>query len=273
MDEGGDPILRILVTNDDGIDALGIKRLVEALLTLEGAEVSIVAPVEEKSGVGHGITYRSALSPEQRDFYGMPVKAWAVNGNPADCVKAAYHLLFEQGKKPDIVFSGINVGTNLGRDIYYSGTCSGAREAVILGVPGVALSYDNWFDQDNYGEVVEMIRPLVKEFSDRAIKGELASEVFWNINIPHVPLAEVKGMVPATLSMNHYEDKYSEEAEGYYLAREYPQVMPLAEPLDYDLLKHGYIAITPVHIDATDRTLLKQMDNWALLKAWGKQEE
>lgn len=143
--------MRILVTNDDGIDALGIQRLAQALLTIEGAEIYVVAPTEERSGVGHGVTYRSALAPELRDFYGLPLKAWAINGNPADCVKAAYHLLFEDGIKPDIVFSGINVGTNLGRDIYYSGTCSGAREAVILGVPGIALSYDNWHAQDDYG--------------------------------------------------------------------------------------------------------------------------
>ncbi|GED72149.1 5'-nucleotidase SurE [Brevibacillus reuszeri] len=266
-------MFRILVTNDDGIDALGIKRLTEALLTLEGAEIYVVAPVEEKSGVGHGVTYRSALAPEKHDFYGLPVKAWAVNGNPADCVKSAYYLLFEDGHKPDIVFSGINVGTNLGRDIYYSGTCSGAREAVLLGIPGIALSYDNWFDQENYGDVVQMIQPLVSEFREKAEKRELPPNVFWNINIPHVPLNQIKGIVPATLSLHHYEDKYNEEAEGYFLTREYPEVMPLAEPLDYDLVKHGYIAVTPVHIDATDREFLQEMGEWSFVKEWGKRED
>jgi len=265
-------MLRILITNDDGIDALGIKRLTEALLTLKGAELFVVAPQEEKSGVGHGVTIRSTLEPQKHDFYGLPVKAWSINGNPADCVKAAYHLLFDDGKKPDLVFSGINVGANLGRDIYYSGTCSGAREAVILGMPGIALSYDNWFDQDNYGEVTELIQPLVKEFSEKAERGELPQQVFWNVNIPHVPLADVKGIVPASLSLNHYEDKYRPQGNGYLLMREYPDVMPLAEPLDYDLLKHGYIAVTPVHIDATDRELLKQMDEWSFVKSWEKRE-
>lgn len=265
-------MLRILITNDDGIDALGIKRLAEALLTLEGADIYVVAPQEEKSGVGHGLTLRSALDPQERDFYGLPVKAWAINGNPADCVKAAYHLLFEDGQKPDIVFSGINVGTNLGRDIYYSGTCSGAREAVILGVPGVALSYDNWFDQENYGEVTEMIQPLVREFAEQAKKGVLPENVFWNVNIPHVPQAQIKGIVPASLSLNHYEDKYSKEEEGYFLMREYPEAEPPAELLDYDLVKSGYIAVTPVHIDATDKALLKEMGEWSFVKSWGKRE-
>lgn len=263
-------MLRILITNDDGIDALGIKKLAEAALTLGDAEIYVVAPSEEKSGVGHGLTYRSALSPEERDFYGMPVKAWAINGNPADCVKAAYHLLFEENQKPDIVLSGINVGTNLGRDIYYSGTCSGAREAVILGMPGVALSYDNWEDQENYGDVVEMIRPLIHAFCEKAKRDTLPPEVFWNVNIPHLPLKEVKGILPASLSLHHYEDRYHQEAEGYFLTRTYPDGIPLAEPQDYHLLKHGYIAVTPVHIDATDKALLREMEEWPLVKAWGE---
>ena len=266
-------MLKIMVTNDDGIDALGIKRLTEALLSLDGAEICVVAPKEEKSGVGHGLTYRSALSPEQRDFYGLPVKAWAVNGNPADCVKAAFHLLFAGDDKPDIVFSGINVGTNLGRDIYYSGTCSGAREAVLLGVPGVALSYDNWDDQGNYGEVVEMIAPLVRDFSEKAVQRKLPGDVFWNVNIPHLPKNQVKGIKPAALSLHHYEDRYLQEAEGYFLTRTYPDESTLAEPQDYQLLKSGYIAVTPVHIDATDRKLLREMEEWTLVQSWGVRKE
>ena len=258
--------MRILITNDDGIDAQGIRRLAESLLSLDGAEIYVVAPKEEKSGVGHGLTYRSALSPEQHDFYGLPVKAWALNGNPADCVKAAYHLLFDEGEKPDIVFSGINVGTNLGRDIYYSGTCSGAREAVILGVPGVALSYDNWDDQDNYGDVVEIIAPLLREFSGKAEQGQLPAEVFWNVNIPHLPKNEVKGILPAALSLHHYEDRYHQGEEGYYLFRTYPDGIEHAVQQDYHLLKQGYISVTPVHIDATDRALLQQMEEWSLVK-------
>lgn len=264
--------MRILITNDDGIDALGIKRLAEALLAMGGAEIYVVAPAEERSGVGHGVTYRTALAPEEHEFYGLPVKAWAINGNPADCVKAAYHLLFTDGNRPDIVFSGINVGTNLGRDIYYSGTCSGARESVILGVPGVALSYDNWFAQDDYGQVDKLILPLLKSFSEKAHKRELPADVFWNVNIPHLPLEKVKGIVPAALSMNHYEDVYNQEEQGYFLTREYPATDPSAQKHDYELLKSGYIAVTPVHIDATDRELLQQMGNWELIKEWKPSE-
>ncbi len=260
---------RILVTNDDGIDAQGILRLVEALLTLDGVEVYVAAPSEERSGVGHGVTYRSALSPSEHTFYGLPVKAWAVNGNPADCVKAAYYLLFDKETKPDIVFSGINVGTNLGRDIYYSGTCSAAREAVILGVPGVALSYDNWAAQDDYGQVGQIIQPLLRSFLDHAKRKALPADVFWNVNIPHLDPADVLGIAAAPLSMNHYEDKYHFE-DGYWLHREYPEGLRQDADDDYHQLKRGYITVTPVHIDSTDRTLLTQLNDWPVVKDWGK---
>jgi 5'-nucleotidase len=253
---------RILVTNDDGIEAQGIRRLVEALLALEDTEIFVVAPAEERSGVGHGVTYREPLAPVPHSFFGLPVKAWAINGNPADCVKAAYHLLFMQERKPDIVFSGINVGANLGRDVYYSGTCSGAREAALHGIPGIALSYDNWEDQENYGDVTRIVQPLLDRFLTRAKTGELPAEVFWNVNLPHRQAAEIKGIAPAVLSLYHYRDLYNREAEGYWLTRHYPQDLAHREEDDYRLLKDGYVTITPVHIDATDRSLLPRINDW-----------
>lgn len=265
-------MLRILVTNDDGIHALGIHRLVEALLSFSHIDVTVVAPSQEQSGVGHGITYREALSPITNEFHGLPVNAWKVNGTPADCVKAAYHLLQQEGKKYDIVFSGVNVGNNLGRDVYYSGTCSAAREAVILGIPSVALSYDNFFHQDDYGDVVELIRPVLQEFLNKAEKGEMPPEVFWNVNIPHIQKENVKGIAPAVLSLYHYEDKYHQEQEGYWLRREYREADEHPENEDYRLLKSGYITITPIHIDSTDRSLLEEISTWSVSKSWGKKE-
>lgn len=263
-------MLRILVTNDDGINAQGIHRLVEALLAYQDIELTVVAPSEEQSGVGHGITYREALAPMRHGFHELPVEAWQVNGTPADCVKAAYHFLLQEGKQPDLVFSGINVGNNLGRDVYYSGTCSAAREAVILGVPAVALSYDNFFHRENYGEVVEIVRPILREFLDKVKEKALPAEVFWNVNIPHLPQAEVKGVAPAVLSLYHYEDKYHMEHEGYWLRREYREAEDHPQNEDYRLLTEGYITVTPVHIDSTDRTLLDEIKNWSVSRSWKK---
>lgn len=264
---------RILVTNDDGIQAQGIRRLVEALLELNDLEIYVVAPAEERSGVGHGLTYRAALMPTPHDFYGLPVKAWAINGNPADCVKAAYFLLFEDDKKPDIVFSGINVGSNLGRDVYYSGTCSAAREAAILGVPAAAFSYDNWEAQEDYGQVTEIVRPLLAELIDKAGRNQFPKDVFWNVNIPHRIPQEIKGIAPASLALHHYHDRFHREEEGYWLHRQYPEKLPHGEQEDYALLKSGYITVTPVHIDSTDKTLLAEVKMWPVVQNWGRSGE
>lgn len=265
-------MLRILVSNDDGINARGIRVLVEAILTLSGVEVFVVAPVDEKSGVGHGITYRSALSPTPHPFYGLPVQAWQINGTPADCIKSAYHLLFADQPKPDLVFSGINVGNNLGRDIYYSGTCSAAREAVILGMPAVALSYDNYFHETDFGEAGEIVKPLLQHFVEQVKQQGLPREVFWNVNIPHRKQSEIKGFAPAMLSLYHYDDIYHQGAEGYWLRRQYKDVAG-NEPDDYQLLTSGYVTVTPIHIDSTDRQLLKEMTRWPLIGGWTKEEK
>lgn len=265
-------MLRILITNDDGINAQGIRVLAEALLTIPDAQIHVVAPQEEKSGVGHGITYREALSPTNHEFYGLPVKAWAVNGNPADCVKSAYYLLFQE-EKPDIVFSGINVGNNLGRDIYYSGTCSAAREAVILGVPAVALSYDNFFHAGDYGQAKEIVEPLLGELAEKARQKALPQDVFWNVNIPHLPLESVKGIRPASLSLHHYADVYHHEDGGYWLQREYPEQEIAESKEDYWLMKQGFVTVTPIHIDSTDRTLLADISTWPSVKKLEKGEK
>ncbi|MBO8164963.1 MAG: 5'/3'-nucleotidase SurE [Brevibacillus sp.] len=264
-------MLRILVSNDDGIDARGIRILVESILSLPDVEVFVVAPAEENSGVGHSITYRSALSPTPHPFYGLPVQAWKVNGTPADCIKSAYHLLFADQKKPDVVFSGINVGNNLGRDIYYSGTCSAAREAVILGMPAVAFSYDNYFHETEYGEAGEIVKPLLAHFLEKTGQNQMPPEVFWNVNIPHRKRSEIKGVAPAALSLYHYHDQYHQEETGYWLRRQYKEEEEQREQDDYQLLRSGYVTVTPVHIDATDRSLLDEMAAWPLIRSWSEQ--
>ncbi|UFJ43209.1 5'/3'-nucleotidase SurE [Brevibacillus humidisoli] len=266
-------MVRILVSNDDGINARGIRLLVDAILTLPNVEVFVVAPSGENSGVGHSITYRSALAPKPHPFYELPVQAWEVNGTPADCIKSAYHLVLTDKKKPDLVLSGINVGNNLGRDVYYSGTCSAAREAVILGTPAVALSYDNYFHEEDYGEVVDIIQPLLSHFVQKAKQNELPPEVFWNVNIPHRKQSDIKGIAPAVLSLYHYDDQYHREDEGYWLKRQYKEAKRPDERDDYHLLTSGYITVTPIHIDSTDRGLLDEIAHWPLAGEWTKEEK
>lgn len=250
-------MLKVLVTNDDGIHALGIKHLVETIS--DWASVYVSAPSGEKSAVGHGITVRQPLLAEKVDFHGLEhVKAWSVNGNPADCVKIALHVLLDE--KPDLILSGINAGLNLGKDIYYSGTVSAAREGVIHGIPSLALSYDNHFHPFDFGEVKEMLGPWLKHVDPLKIP----PDVFLNVNIPHVKASELRGIVPVPLDLHHYTDRIDRRAadkgDEYWIERDYDRKR--VEKSDSDMLVKGYMVVTPVHIDATDTRLLQEMAGW-----------
>lgn len=252
---------RIVVTNDDGVSALGLYKLVQSLEGL--AEIIVVAPDQERSAEGHRITVREGLTVKKVDFHGMDIEAWAVNGTPADCVKMAVNVILKD-QKPDVVISGINAGINLGKDIYYSGTVSAAREAVIHGLPAIAVSYDNHFHRLDFGEVEKIVRPIWK---DIRIK-DFPLDVLLNINVPHVPEAEVKGVLATRLDIHHYEDridkKQGEKGAEYWLEREY--FKEHGTDNDYAAVKNGYVSITPVHIDSTDRELMKEMKTWRVIK-------
>ena len=165
--------MKILLTNDDGIDAEGLKCLRHAV----GGDVWIVAPGEEASECGHRITTRSPLKLEQRRD-----REWAVFGSPADCVRVAVKYLFPSVTF-DWVFSGVNQGGNLGVDIYYSGTVAAVREATLLGVKSVAFShYIKRGLTIDWSIASDRVRHMISEVSEKPIKtGE-----FWNVNLPHL---------------------------------------------------------------------------------------
>ena len=130
-------MIKVLVTNDDGIDARGLNVLVEALA--EMADVYVVAPKDQQSGKSQSITFRRELKADERELKGA-VSAWALDGTPADCVMWGIGILAEEGIRPDFIFSGINMGYNNGLAAYYSGTVAGAREGAINGIRSIAPS-------------------------------------------------------------------------------------------------------------------------------------
>lgn len=258
---------KVVVTNDDGIHALGIHKLVRSLAGL--AEVIVVAPDTERSAEGHRITVREGLTVQKVDFHGMDhVQAWAVNGTPADCVKMALNVICKE--RPDVVISGINAGLNIGKDVYYSGTVSAAREAVIYEVPAIAVSYENHFHKHDFGDVEKMVRPIWKEINIH----DIPRDVMININIPHIPADQVKGTVVTGLDIHHYRDRIDEKqgktgVTEYWLEREYGKTT-IIENNDYHMVRNGYIALTPIHIDSTDHAFLAQMETWSVIKKNGR---
>ncbi|MEZ2657159.1 5'/3'-nucleotidase SurE [Aneurinibacillus aneurinilyticus] len=254
---------KVVVTNDDGIHALGIHKLVKSLDGL--AEIIVVAPDTERSAEGQRITVREGLTVKRVDFHGMKhIQAWAVNGTPADCVKMAINVILR--KRPDLVISGINAGLNLGKDIYYSGTVSAAREAVIYEVPAIAVSYENHFHKDDFGEVEKLVRPIWEEIKIH----DIPVDVLININVPHIKSAELRGVVVTGLDIHHYRDRIDERpgvsgVPEYWLDREYGELKKINNR-DYHMIRNKYITMTPIQIDSTDYTFFKKMEEWKVIK-------
>jgi 5'-nucleotidase len=254
----------ILVTNDDGYESKGLKALVDALSTI--AKVTVVAPSTEKSACGHSLTLTRPLHfiEIEKDFYKLD------DGTPSDCIFLALNKLFKDDK-PDLVISGINIGSNMGEDITYSGTASAAMEAVLQGIPAIAISQvyaesGKSIDEYGYELAKESIIYLVKKiFED---KFPLPNRKFLNINIPPIPKERLKGY-KVTRAGNRL---YSHNAEVHYNPRgkEYywiglPELGWMdtkGHITDFEAINDGYVSITPIMLDMTDYSELKTIQNW-----------
>lgn len=233
--------MRILVVNDDGINAPGIHRL--AKLAREFGEVWVVAPANQCSAMSHRITVCGDLEVKPiADFPVKDVHAYSVSGTPADCVKAA--LAYILPEKPDVVFSGINSGYNAGIDLLYSGTVGAAMEGILNGIPSIAFSSQM---EGNYAVVDEYIYPITKELLEKTLP---ANEI-WNVNFPCCSLSEFKGILrdrkPA--QSQFYLDNYvkSEGADGsFILSAAGIPIIEGAEGTDIEAVLTGYISIGTV---------------------------
>lgn len=175
----------ILITNDDGIDAGGIRQLAETAKAF--GEVWVVAPESQRSGKSHSVTYLEPLYVRERPGYMDGVKAYECSGVPVDCVRVGIHLL---GRKPDVVLSGINSGYNISGDIQYSGTAGAALEAAFWGIHAIALSQANL---DYHPVTDRYLRELIGEYMDKP----LPQNTVWNINFPGCALEDCKGVSTA----------------------------------------------------------------------------
>lgn len=230
--------MRILVVNDDGIKAEGIRRL--AALAKQLGEVCVVAPKEQCSAMSSRITVCGDLVVRREAFPVEGVTAYSVSGTPADCVKAALSQLMEE--KPDIVFSGINDGYNAGCDIQYSGTVGAAMEAVMSGIPAIAFSGEK---NGIYDTIEEYFIPIARELMAEA----LPANTIWNVNFPGCAVSECRGIrrgcVPAQTQF--YQDNYSraEKEDGSFVltASGIPVTEQMPEGTDIRTVQDRYIAI------------------------------
>lgn len=234
----------ILVANDDGVYSHGLRALANALVDL--ANVVIVAPEFEQSGVGHGITIRRPLRFKATKLEGLDsrIQAYRVDGTPTDCVVMGVHRL----GKPDLVVSGINYGPNLGYDLTHSGTFACAIEGTHIGIPSIAFS-QSFSDEMDYSQSAAFARVLAAQILERG----LPTKTVLNVNIPTgIP----KGVRVTVQGTHHYEDNVSErrdpEGKTYYWVGGVSTGD--AEPdSDYTALENGFISVTPLRLDFTHR--------------------
>jgi len=255
----------ILITNDDGYDSKGLLALVEALKPL--AKITVVAPTTEKSACGHSLTLTRPLNfvEVSPDFYKLD------DGTPTDCVFLSLNKIFTQNQKPDLVISGINIGSNMGEDITYSGTASAAMEAVLHGIPAIAISqvYANGKESiqtHGYGLAQESIVTLVEKIFNESFP--LAARQFLNVNIPPIASSQAKGFKVTRAG----QKKYSFNAEVHLNPRgvEYYWIgLPNLEWLptkghttDFEAINQGYISLTPVMLDMTAHKSIETLDSW-----------
>lgn len=240
---------RVLVANDDGIFSPGIKALALAIAHL--ADVLVVAPDVEQSGVGHGITFRRPLRFKHTAAAGFgEIPAYRVDGTPADCVVLGSNLL----GRPDMVVSGINLGANMGDDLTHSGTVAAAIEGVSLGVPSIALSQISNGGEYDFGPGAEYAAKLV----ERVLQHGLPPRTFLNVNIP----PHIKGARVTRLSDHRYEDtlvtRLDPEGREYHWVSGKPRA-EYADDTDFGAVEDGYVSVTPVRMELTARDLMDEV--------------
>lgn len=250
--------LKILVTNDDGINAIGIKKLAYSLKKL--GKVIIVAPDRERSATGHAITMHQPLRVDRVDFHDSNIDAWSINGTPSDCVKIALESILPQ--KPDIIVSGINNGPNLGTDVIYSGTVSAAIEGAIHNIPSIAMSVYGTKAKINYEGAAFFSCNLVQ----RALENKMPNNLVLNINFPSKNYDDIKGIKITELGIRKYENSYDQRTDPmgrsyYWLSGSLIEISN-SESSDVECVKSGYISITPLHFDLTDYKYLNEMKKW-----------
>lgn len=250
---------KVLVTNDDGIDAHGLRILVDALS--KHADVYVVAPADQQSGKSHSITFLREVTPQERDVKGA-VAAWVLDGTPADCVMWAIdYLRDEEGVEPDFVISGINLGFNTGLAAYYSGTVAGAREGAINGIRSIALSVggQDGMSAEHFDYLIGLL-PQLMEMSMQIDPGIILS-----VNAPDVPSWDIKGVRVAETAPRGYGIRFyfGKKKNGNYQMTGEADYLDDNMRYDIDWCAASYVAVSPIPTTLSDPVALMRLKGLA----------
>ena len=247
---------KILISNDDGIDAPGIYALVNEIKKI--GEVLVFAPDKQQSAVGHAITMNYPLRAT-KSYKNGKLFGYGIDGTPADAVKLAVNSLLKE--KPDLLISGINHGANTAISIIYSGTVSAATEGTVLGIPSFAISLTTYAKPD-----FRYAAKLARKLAMTVLKKGLPDGVLLNVNVPAVPEKEIRGIKVTRQSKARWDDWFEARKDPsnkeYFWLTGRLVVGEKAEDTDQVAVENKYVSITPIHYDLTNYDMLEKMKKW-----------
>ncbi|MBI1838546.1 MAG: 5'/3'-nucleotidase SurE [Flavobacteriia bacterium] len=246
----------ILITNDDGIAAKGIRSLVAVMKKF--GNVVVVAPDKPQSGMGHAITINQPLRLNKSDIFG-DIQAFSCTGTPVDCVKLGIYEVLK--RKPDLLVSGINHGENTSTNVLYSGTMSAAVEGAMEGIPSIGFSLCDFDAEADFSACEKIIEKIIEKCFDRLIP----EGICYNINFPKLPFESIKGIKVVRQALAYWEDKFDKRIDQfgkpyYWLTGDFGNHDP-GENTDLDAIKNGYVTIVPTQYDLTATKQMKEVEN------------
>lgn len=250
----------ILITNDDGITAPGIRNLIEVMQEI--GDIVVVAPDKPQSATGHSITINNTLYLNEVSDKNNPIKEISCSGTPVDCVKLAVSEILKQ--KPDLCVSGINHGSNSSINVIYSGTMSAAVEAGIEGIPAIGFSLLDYDWNADFNPAKKFIKKIAQE----VLANGLPEGVVLNVNIPKLSANEIKGIKVCRQAKAVWKEKFDKRKtpqgrDYYWLTGEFVN-QDKGDDTDEWALENGYISIVPVHFDLTAHHAMQQLNTWNL---------
>ncbi|UOB18716.1 5'/3'-nucleotidase SurE [Abyssalbus ytuae] len=250
----------ILVTNDDGITAPGLRTLIKIMNEI--GQVVVVAPDSPQSAMGHAITINSTLYSDKIRIDDGPQVEYSCSGTPADCVKLAVNEILKE--KPDLCVSGINHGSNSSINVIYSGTMSAAVEAGIEGIPAIGFSLCDYSWDANF----EAIQEHVKQITNSAIKNGLPKGVVLNVNFPKLSEEKIKGIKICRQAratwMEEFDKRTNPQGREYYWLTGKFVNLDKGEDTDEWALENGYVSVVPVQFDLTAHHTIQDLNTWNL---------
>ncbi len=246
----------ILITHDDSIHAGGLKTLIEAAREL--GDVIVVAPEDSQSGMSHAITIKQPIRVTKKsEENGLII--YTCSGTPVDCVKLALNQLLD--RKPDLLLSGINHGSNASVSVIYSGTMAAAIEGGVNGIHSVGFSLLDYSPDANFQAAGKIVTRVLKE----VLKNGIPTEICLNVNIPAIPEAEIKGVKICRQTKGYWQEEFDKRTDPFnrdyfWLTGYFNNNEPEAQDTDEWALKNGYVSIVPIRVDFTCFDYIKELE-------------